>query len=304
VVAKLLGPLHVRSYRCLPWSYSYSCTCTCSHSCSSSCDLHEPSEFPSFDIDYWRVGPIFALFKMGGRRTATQLGLAFRQHGGRRPGAGRKPRPGRRNVLHRARERFASRHPLLVTLRADATVGSLRAKHTFREVRASIAAAAQRRAGFRIVQFSVQRDHIHLIVEAKDRATLSLAMRGLGVRLCKAINRAIGRPRGRVFLDRYHDRILRTPREVRNAIAYVLQNARKHGVAPRSASRGWVDPMSSGPWFDGWRGKVVIPQGAVRTTGPPDESPVGEPRTWLLRTGWRRYGRIDPWREQARPPAM
>jgi REP element-mobilizing transposase RayT len=212
----------------------------------------------------------------------------------------RKPRPGRRNVLHRARQRFASCYPLLVTLRADAAVGSLRAKHTFREVRASLAAAAQGRAGFRIVQFSVQRDHIHLIVEAKDRATLSLAMRGLAVRLCKAINRAIRRPRGRVFPDRYHDRILRTPREVRNALAYVLQNARKHGAAPRSAPRAWVDPMSSGPWFEGWRGEVVIPHGAVRTTGPP----VAEPRTWLLRTGWRRHGRINPWRERTRPPAM
>jgi hypothetical protein len=132
------------------------------------------------------------------------------------------------------------------------------------------------------------------------RATLSLAMRGLGVRLCKAINRAIGRPRGRVFLDRYHDRILRTPREVRHALAYVLQNARKHGVAPRSAPRGWVDPMSSGPWFDAWRGTVVVPWSAVRTTGPPHEPPMAEPRTWLLRTGWRRYGRIDPWRNGAR----
>jgi hypothetical protein len=62
--------------------------------------------------------------------------------------------------------------------------------------------------------------------------------------------------------------------------------------------------MSSGPWFDGWRGEVIVPSSTVRTTGPPDEPPVAEPRTWLLRTGWRRYGRIDPWREQARPPAM
>jgi REP element-mobilizing transposase RayT len=245
---------------------------------------------------------MFALVKMGGRRGASQLGLSFLQHGGRRPGAGRKPRPGRRNVLHRKRQRFAARHPLLVTLRCDPAVGSLRAKHTFREVRASIAAAAHSGAGFRIVQFSVQRDHIHLIVEAKDRPTLSLAMRGLGVRLCKAINRAIGRPRGRVFPDRYHDRILRTPREVHHALAYVLQNARKHGVAPRSAPRGWVDPMSSGSWFDGWRGEVAIPRTAVRGVGPPDVPPVAEPRTWLLRTGWRRQGLIDPWRAVARPP--
>jgi REP element-mobilizing transposase RayT len=267
-------------------------------------DPHKRGEFSSFDIDYWRVGPIFALIKMGGRRQVAQLGLSFRQHGGRRPGAGRKPRPGRRNVLHRARQRFASRHPLLVTLRADAAVGSLRAKQTFREVRASIAAAAQGRTGFRIVQFSVQRDHVHLIVEAEDRATLSLAMRGLAVRLCKAINRAVGRPRGRVFLDRYHDRILRTPREVRHALAYVLQNARKHGAAPRSAPRAWVDPMSSGPWFDGWRAEVVIPRGRMRGVGPPEACPVAEARTWLLRTGWRHYGRIDPWRERARPTAV
>jgi hypothetical protein len=187
------------------------------------------------------------LFKMVGRPAAKKG-----QHGGRRPGAGRKPRPGRRSPLHRERQRFASRHPLLVTLRSDPAVGSLRAKPTFREVRASIEAASQSTAGFRIVQFSVQRDHILLIVEAKDRRTLSLAMRGLGVRLCKAINRAVGRPRGRVFPERYHDRILLTPQEVRDALA------------------------------------LVFP------AGPADVTPVAEPRTSLLRTGWRHHGLIEP----------
>jgi REP element-mobilizing transposase RayT len=224
----------------------------------------------------------------------SQLDLSFRQHGGRRPGAGRKPGPGRRNVRHRRRERLASRFPVLITLRASCGLGSLRSKHTFRRVRRALADGSGR-FGFRVTHYSVQRDHMHLVVEAKDRLALSRGMQGLAIRLAKGVNGALGRPRGRVFTDRYHDRILRTPREVRHALAYTLTNARKHGVAPPHASRDWVDPCSSGPWFDGWRGRVAVPWAWVRGTGPPDP-PVAPPHTWLLAKGWRRHGLLDPWR--------
>lgn len=236
-----------------------------------------------------------------GARKATQLPLSFRQHGGRRPGAGRKPGPGRRNVRHRARAKLASRFPVLVTLRAERGVGNLRRKRAFRPVQRAfgdVAAAADGGAPFRVVHYSVQKDHIHLLVEAKDRSALSRGMQGLGIRVAKALNRALGR-RGRVWADRYHDRILRTPREVRHALAYTLQNARKHGVAPPRAPRRWVDPCSSAPWFDGWRGPIVLPptDAPSPATGPP----VASPRTWLLRVGWRRHGLLVPWRG-ATPP--
>jgi REP element-mobilizing transposase RayT len=227
-----------------------------------------------------------------GARKATQL----RQHGGRRPGAGRKPGPGRRNVRHRERAELASRFPVLVTLRADRGVGNLRRKQAFPPIQrafADVAAAAEGGAPFRIVHYSVQKDHIHLLVEARDRTALSRGMQGLGIRVAKALNRALGRPGGRVWADRYQDRILRTPSEVRHALACTLQNARKHGVVPPRAPRRWVDPCSSAPWFDGWQGPIELPAGDPRwrTTRPP----VASPRTWLLRVGWRRHGLLVPW---------
>jgi len=155
------------------------------------------------------------------------------------------------------------------------------------------------RFGFRLVQFSIQHDHLHLIAEAPDRASLARGMQGLAVRVAKNLNKAWGR-RGTVFADRYHDRVLRTPREVRAALCYVLNNALHHGhrFAQRSDGRAGTptpartptpkplpDPFSSACWFDGWI-EFLVPR------APPAIVPVVEPRTWLLRIGWRRHGRI------------
>ena len=107
-------------------------------------------------------------------------------------------------------------------------------------------------------------------------------MKGLAVRTARAVNRLWGR-RGSVFADRYHARVLRSPREVRNALRYVLCHAHKHGLRldPRRP-----DPCSAGAWFDGWEG-TSAPAGA-----PTAESPIVLARTWLLRIGWRHHGLI------------
>jgi len=131
---------------------------------------------------------------------------------------------------------------------------------------------------FRVVEFSVQKDHVHFIIEAHDKDVLSRGLRGLAIRLARAVNRAL-RVRGAVWGDRYHARELKTPRAVRNAIVYVLMNAKKHGVRLSG-----VDAMSSAPWFDGFAG------GVVRVAA--DESPVRAPRTWLAGVGWRRRGLV------------
>jgi REP element-mobilizing transposase RayT len=164
-----------------------------------------------------------------------------------------------------------------VTLRARRAVGSLHARRVFPHVCAALAAAST--ATFRVVHFSVQADHVHLLVEARDKAALSLGMRGLTIRLARAANRARGR-RGAVWADRYHARALRTPREVRHALVYILMNYKKH----RPGARG-IDPYSSGRWFDGWRAHLALPPAGV-------PAPVAVPRTWLARDGWRRYGLI------------
>jgi hypothetical protein len=110
-------------------------------------------------------------------------------------------------------------------------------------------------------------------------------LQGLAIRAARAVNRALGR-RGAVWADRYHAHALRTPREMRNAIVYVLQNCAWVKHVP--GARG-VDLRSSAPWFDGWR-----EMRSIFRSGPcPHSAPVTAPRTWLARLGWRRGGLID-----------
>jgi hypothetical protein len=127
-----------------------------------------------------------------------------------------------------------------------------------------------------------------MIVEAASTFDLASGMKALGSRLARAVNRVFAR-RGAVLSDRYHAHVLRTPREVRNALAYVLLNARRHAgkLGRRPSRRGVViDPASSGRWFEGWRTPVV--------RGASDPPAVAAALTWLLRIGWRRAGLIEP----------
>lgn len=196
--------------------------------------------------------------------------------GGARRNAGPRPAPGRTRVAHRRRVPHDTRCPAHVTLRVRNGLPSLRLSTTFSAV--NVAMAAGSTSTFRLVHFSVQRDHVHLLVEADTPVALVRGMQGLAIRIAKAVNRLLGR-RGKVWADRYHARILRTPREVRNAFVYVLQNFRRHGVVARG-----LDPYSSARWFTGWR----IP---TRQTVEP--APVAQARTWLARVGWSRLGLLS-----------
>src|SRR5262245_23304551 len=147
-------------------------------------------------------------------------------------------------------------------------------------VRAAIAAG--RRDDFRVVEYSLQENHIHALVEASDERSLSRAMNGLATRIARGLNRLWQRA-GRVFADRFHALYLRTPRAVRNALVYTLQNARKHGAWRAHAP----DVYSSAPWFDGWNCRIQ--KGANSRPGLLERA-----RTWLLAGGWRRHGLIDP----------
>jgi hypothetical protein len=150
---------------------------------------------------------------------------------------------------------------------------------------------ASERGSFRVTHYSLQGDHAHLIVEAHGKEALACGMKSIGARLARAVNRVFRR-RGSVLDGRYHHRSLRSPREVRRALAYVLLNARRHLAKSRGVSRSapaHLDGASSARWFDGWRPSAAsrIPE----TTGVPE---VASPHTWLLRIGWRRHGLVDP----------
>ena len=185
---------------------------------------------------------------------------------------------------------MCSRHPNHVTLKLKRDLGSLRTKARVKVVRAAIAGACLD-DGFRVIDWSVQGDHIHLTVEASNSLRFSRGMQGLNIRIARGLNRLLDRT-GKVFADRYHVRVLKTPREVRNARAYVVQNARRHS-AQRGVRRpkGWIDPHSSGAWFDGWKdcSKSRLAE-AQETAG--GERCCSEPRTWLMRVGWRKRGLV------------
>ena len=203
--------------------------------------------------------------------------------GGAREGAGRKA-AARGRVWHRGRAEFPERHPGLVTIRVRSDVPSLRTLRLVREVERSLRSIV-RRADFRVVHYSLQHDHVHLLVESEGVAALSNGMKSLAARLARAVNRVFNR-RGAVLDGRYHHRALGTPREVRAALAYVLLNARKHAGqrAPTARDSAFcVDPASSGRWFEGWAECPVLPA---------DRPAVARAHTWLLRAGWRRHGLI------------
>ena len=194
-------------------------------------------------------------------------------------------------MSHLRRVALSGRVPVHVTLRVVDGLGSLRKGPARRAIFRALAGGCER-FGFRLVHFSIQSNHVHLLCEAQDARALSRGLQGLSIRIAKALNRKLDR-RGRVFSDRYHARPLRTPREVRVALAYVLGNARHH--QPTRAS-GWVDPCSSAPFFKGWRqdAAIVTDQHVVEELCPDGRLPFVPPSTWLLATSWKRHGLLDP----------
>ena len=154
------------------------------------------------------------------------------------------------------------------------------AREVMKRIREANASKKLNRA-FRVVHFSVQDDHVHLIIEANDDEAMSRGAQGLAIRLARRINALLG-IRGQFWGDRFHSRELASPRAVRNAMVYVLMNAKKHGYVITG-----VDELSSAPWFiDGF---------AQRLEPRAEPPPTREPGTWLGAVGWRRRGllRVD-----------
>ncbi len=187
--------------------------------------------------------------------------------GGARRGSGQKPRGEEAGISHERRIGIDERSPIHVTLQARDHVWNLRSRRC-----GTIIAAALRgvigREGFGVVHFSVQGNHVHLIVEADSARTLARGMAALSGRIAISLNQLMRR-RGPVFSDRYHAHVLRTPAEVENALAYVWGNFASHAL--RRGERvhaAFVDPYSS----------------AVETGVDGLLQPLSKPETWLLRS--------------------
>lgn len=225
------------------------------------------------------------------QRRPAQAELPFRQHGGARPGAGRKPKGLLPLVAHTPRPALSARTPVHVTVKLRPGLPKLRQPRE-RAVLLAVFAAAKQRAGrtgkrFRLTHFAILNDHLHLLAEAEDRQALARAVQGLLIRIARALNR-LWRRRGRLFADRYHDRALTSPRAVHAALCYVLANGKKHAAEGRAVTVPQaVDVFTSAPWFDGF-----VESFTVRGLGAL-EPPVVAPRSWLLAIGWRRRGLLS-----------
>lgn len=233
------------------------------------------------------------------------------RRGGRRAGAGRKPKDGRKRTRpgepHKPRPQLLGRNPNHIIVRVVDVFRNLRKRHIYQAVRHATIAVAMRelaydevKGAFRIVHISIQRNHIHLLVEADNKRAMSRGMQSFLISAARNINRAYGAKleraeprRGSVFADRYHCEIITSPRQARRALAYVLNNWRKHREDRERFSETWnVDPFSTGFQFMGWRERE---DKDVMWRGPNtyDALVVYLPKTWLLSEGWRKHGTIS-----------
>ena len=234
------------------------------------------------------------------RPKQTEMVLVPSGRGGWRPGAGRKPTPNAR-VLHRRREPIPGHCPVHVTVRLQRGLPNLRRKRFVAAFRYSLSQCAERR-GFRVVHYSIQHNHLHFLIEAQGKFALACGMKSLAARVARCVNRVFSR-RGSVLDGRYHHRLLRTPKEVRHALSYVLLNGRHHYYERHRKAPPVVrlDPASSAVWFEGWKRQLAerpLWKGPPSNQVPGDSKPrlreVASASTWLLTKGWRRHRLIDP----------
>jgi REP element-mobilizing transposase RayT len=223
---------------------------------------------------------------------------------------GRPPKSWRSSERHKVRPAIKASEPVHVTLRVadDIARHGLRKRGIYKAVREAMLVAF-RNESCRIVHQSIQDSHLHLLVEADNRMALARGMQAFQISAAKHINAAVSnagswwerrrmltkpeRRKGSVFPDRYHEEIIRTPKQARNALAYVLNNWRKHGEHRRDHARSWlIDPFSTGWSFDGWKERADEPfVWKLRASYEPMMS--WRPRTWLLSQGWRRHGLVS-----------
>jgi REP element-mobilizing transposase RayT len=221
----------------------------------------------------------------------------------------------RARAPHTVRPELNGRDPIHVVLRVHGDLGNLRKRHMYKALREATIAVAKRElnyvenGAFRIVHISIQHNHVHLLVEADNKRALTRGMQSFQISAAKHLNRAVSvksikrgtakfreamtnRRRGTVFPDRYHQEIIKTPRQARHALAYVLNNWRKHREDRHDFARTWnVDPYSTGALFDGWKEREdAVTLWPLRETYLP--LVVYLPKTWLLREGWRKHGLV------------
>ena len=246
---------------------------------------NSPNQSVANDVAIWHIPGMGWLATWGAERPSKRRGsgqLELHQarrngRGGFRENAGRKRAPGTRtSTPHRSRPGLSRHVPVHITIRAAKGLPSLREQIVARAIGQVIRTMKVVREDFRIVEFSIQTNHLHLIVEADDDRSLSSAIRSFEARVSKVLNHhVLGRKRGKVWGDRYFRVDLESPRQARQALAYVLQNGHHHGVV----AAGSKDPISSARWSTRY---------VTRAELPLETSPTSPSLTYMLNVLWER----------------
>jgi hypothetical protein len=224
---------------------------------------------------------------MGKRRRSQARQLTFEDTPQGRKHPGGRPRSKDSGVSHLKRQKVSKNVPMHVTTALVEGLPDLRNAACYEVFWSSFEAGCERPGRrtdgeFRVTEYSIQGNHLHLFVEASDNDALARGVQGLKTRITRGLNKLWKRT-GTVWSDRYHAVLLRTPKQVRNVLNYILQNARRHGRGWRLRDKVRPDPFSSGLWFDGWANYLHDGFVAAR-------SPVAKAKSWLARVGWRRHG--------------
>jgi REP element-mobilizing transposase RayT len=212
--------------------------------------------------------------------------MKFRTWGGKRRRAGRKQVNARKSERHRKRDLVTPKTPVHATLRVASDVTRLRKEATYKLIHRAMQRVLSR-TDFRIVHVSIQSNHLHLLVEADDAVALAKGMQSFLISLARKLNAYLDRS-GPVFPDRYHARVIDSRRQARHALAYVLNNWRRHSEDRAAIARAWkIDRFSSAIHFDGFTEALRwdVPDGY-------EPLPVVRARSWLLADGWRLYGTV------------
>jgi len=219
------------------------------------------------------------------------------RRGGKRRRAGRKPKGARAGAPHQKRPKIRPNQALHVVMRVVSAVGNMRRRSLYKAMRdATITAGLRER--FRIVHISLQRNHVHMLVEADTKLALARGMQGFQISAARHINSALGadkyrRRRGPVFADRYHLEVITSPTRARRALSYVLNNWRKHREDRQGLARAWlVDPFSSGILFPDWQ-ELADKDVMWPIREGYDPLFVRRPASWLLQEGWKLVGSIS-----------
>jgi putative transposase len=196
--------------------------------------------------------------------------------GGRRKNAGRKNRTS--TVNHMKRKKVEAKYPIHITIKLKKGVASLRGPRMVAAFKSSLRKAKKR--GLKVIHYALESNHAHLFAESEDNRTLRSGMASFGSSFGKSVRRLAG-GKGSVFNGRYHLQVLKSPRQTKNAMAYVLLNHSKH-----QGAKPYVDEKSSAVLFGDWR--ALLGDRYRIDESPPRPQYLSDAESWLGRVGWRR----------------